>query len=110
MSAPLMPATRQIFRRRLRENQSGDFGRFYPILHPEEGRMLLFRSAPEITNGLELPVDATLFGTGSRHQSGRPATTTIRLSSSPLSSFSSPSSVFFLPLARAGGPSVRIWG
>ena len=79
---------------------SGDFGRFYPILHPEEGRMLLFRSAPEITNGLELPVDATLFGTGSRHQRGRSATATIRLSSSPLSS----PSVFFL------SPEVRIWG
>ena len=97
MSAPLMRTTREIFQRRLREHYIGNFG--LNLSHPApRGRMLLFRSAPEITN--ESEVDATLFGTGSRHQRGRSATATIRLSSSPLSS----PSVFFL------SPEVRIWG
>ena len=71
MSAPLTRTTTcQVFRRRL--GGTRDFG---PVLLPRpapRGRMLLFRSAPEITNGRTgccgTKVDATLFGTGSRHR------------------------------------------
>ena len=61
MSAPLTRTTYQVFRRRLGGNRPAP-----------QGRMLLFRSAPEITNGRTgccgTKVDATLFGTGSRHR------------------------------------------
>ena len=70
MSAPLTRTTYQVFRRRLGGKR--DFGPVHLPRPAPRGRMLLFRSAPEITNGRTgccgTKVDATLFGTGSRHR------------------------------------------
>ena len=50
MSAPLTRTTYQVFRRRLGGKR--DFGPVHLPRPAPRGRMLLFRSAPEITNGL----------------------------------------------------------
>ena len=108
MSAPLTRTTRQIFWDEVERgpNWRESSGGSLPILHPPRGRMLLFRSAPEITNRWKAEGCHLVWDRKSSSERPRPvsaATTTMRLSSSPLCSYSSTarSSSSLLPEQRS---------